>query len=189
MRQLLRSLFFLSAAVIPTLAHADGIDDFVLTGDGHTFRFSLPATGVAGVQNGQVRGFYFPPSTSVTVDGAGGYMSSALFRFDSFTFPRAEFNFSNPNLGSSFNYALYGSQLIGYTLPEQFGGLATVFYFHGTFDLATYDFNAGPIGITPFTLTITPEASNTVTPEPTTLTLLATGSLGVLTSLRRRLIA
>jgi len=184
MRQLLRSLFFLSAALIPTFAYANGIDDFVLTGDGHTFRFSLPATGVAGVQNGQVRGFYFPPSTSVTVDGVGGYMSSALFRFDSFTFPRAEFDFSNPNLGSSFKYALYGSQLIGYTLPEQFGGLATVFYCHGSFDLATYDFNAGPIR-TPFTLTITPEAFTSVTPEPATLALLATGSLGLLARLRR----
>lgn len=93
MRQLLRSLFFLSAALIPTFAYANGIDDFVLTGDGHTFRFSLPATGVAGVQNGQVRGFYFPPSTSVTVDGVGGYMSSALFQIRLLHFPPCRVRF------------------------------------------------------------------------------------------------
>ncbi len=195
MRQVLRSLLLLSAAVIPTLAHADGMDNFVLTGAGHTFRFSLPATGTAYISLNPPRlsDHYTLSNADATVDGIGGYRGGGDFRFFATQNGDASFGFANPDLGRSFSYYLYGgASLIGYTnatLTGAFSGTADVFFRLGTFDLNTYDFNATPIGVTPFTLTITPEASNTSTPEPTTLALLATGSLGVPTSLRRRLIA
>ncbi len=186
MRQLLPALLLFAASTALTpLAHADAIDDFVLTGDGHTFRFSLPANGTAGAQNGQVRGFYFSGNTDATVDGVGGYTANGLFRFDSFSYPRAEFNFSNPNLGSSFAYALYGPQLVLYTLPPDGYGLANVFYNIGSFDYATSPYTP-PYQQLSFTLTVTPEASPTVTPEPATLALLATGALGLFTRIRSR---
>ncbi len=187
MRHLFSALLLASAFVaVPAAAHADQIDDFVLTGDGHTFRFSLPANGFASAQNGQVRGFYFSPNTNATVDGLGGYTASGFFRFDSINYPPAEFSFGNPNLGSSFGYALYGAQLVGYTIPPEGYGLATVFYNIGSFDLGT-TYYYPPYKQLSFTLTITPEAATSLTPEPATLALLATGSLGLLTNLRRLL--
>ena len=45
MRNALFALALIAALVIhPTTAHADTIDDFTITGGGHTITYSLPAT-------------------------------------------------------------------------------------------------------------------------------------------------
>ncbi len=191
MRQLLRNLFLLSAAVIPTLAHADGIDNFVLTGDGHTFTFSLPATGTAYISLDPPRlsDHYGALYSNAMVDGIGGYTGRGDFRFYGTQYGDVFLDFVNSDLGLIFGYNLYGNSVIGYTnaiLTGPYSGTADVFFRLGSFDLVKLTY---PYGRDPFTLTITPEASTSTTPEPTTLALLATGSLGVLTSLRRRLIA
>jgi len=189
MRPILVALILLSAVSFPILAHADGIDDFVLSGDGHTFTFSLPATGVAYISLNPPRlsDHYSVLITTATVDGIGGYTGNSDFRFYALSFGNVILSFANPDLGRSFDYYLYGGEsLIGYSsVFGEYNDMANVFFRPGSFNLSTHNFNSNPITTTPFTLTITPEASTTVTPEPATLTLLATGSLGLLTALRR----
>ena len=86
MRQLLPALLLFAASTALTpLAHADAIDDFVLTGDGHTFRFSLPAVTPAYVNRSGVSGFFTPSISAATVDGVGGYTGSTLFRFNTYS--------------------------------------------------------------------------------------------------------
>ncbi|HEY8998276.1 MAG TPA: hypothetical protein VIM60_10270, partial [Edaphobacter sp.] len=69
-----RSLFGLaalaSALVLPLSASADTIDDFVLTGGGHTVTYSLPATTI--FQYCFSCDFFYMYLTG-TVDGVPGY--------------------------------------------------------------------------------------------------------------------
>lgn len=191
MRHLFYALLLASAAAIPTAAHADAIDDFVLTGDGHTFRFSLPAVTPQYVNRSGVSGWFTPLIREATVDGVGGYTGSTLFHYIASTSGGDFLSFANPTLGSSFGYDFYTRPLIYYTDgndPNIFN-LVNVFFDLGSYDLYTRDAYPDFAPSRHFTLTITPEASTSVTPEPATLTLLATGALGLLTSLRRRLIA
>ncbi len=199
MRHLFTAFLLASAFAIPAAAHANPIDDFVLTGNGHTYTFSLPATGPISGKPGQLgvaSGTNFTQgTTSATVDGVGGYGAGATFLYYANV---GTLHFSISPLGTNgefFDRTLFGRTLIDYTTQlnvenptapyEQY----TAFHLYGTFDLGTIT-NPGQPGVyayTPYTLTITPEASTAVTPEPATLTLLATGSLGLLTALRRRL--
>lgn len=208
MRQLLRSLFLLSAlalpaAALPALAYADGIDDFVLTGDGHTFTFSLPATDTAYISLDPPRlsDHYGALYSNATVDGIGGYTGRGDFRFYGTQYGDVFLDFVSSDLGLIFGYNLFGdsvievsSTFVSYPCGDGVIGCgvhdrANVFFRLGSHDLTTLPAYPDYKPRIPFTLTITPEAPTSTTPEPATLTLLATGALGLLTSLRRRLIA
>jgi hypothetical protein len=164
MRNLLPKLLVLAAAALPMAAHADTIDDFVLTDPiGDTIAFSLPAS---------------PPIFGPT--------SPFLFE----TFP-VVLSFSPPYFGSKnldgqilFYSALGGGGLN--VLISHPGGTTPVLdhgdlLYSGT--TANPTFLTGTFHVGTDTLTITPETAPT--PEPSTLVLLATGTLGVLSLARR----
>jgi hypothetical protein len=162
-----------SAFTLPLTAHADTIDDFVLTGNGTTATFSLPASppgnpltcppGNTACLPGSETSFSV--STLVTTDG----ISSE----EGITFPTGRF---------------FGGLLIGPPI-ERFQGAqlfepdaANPTFLTGTFILDPI-FSTSAVA-THYTLTITPETS-TPTPEPSGIFLFATGALGLIAFARR----
>jgi len=188
-------LLLASVLALPLAAHADAIDDFVLTGGGQTIAYSLPATSsypdfdlfnffretapttVNGVSVGVVQSLYYPavfdpfaPTLIIDVPDAAG----------------------NPGLN------LYGPQFFSIdSVPAdnpppylQLDIVAT--FIPGTYTLqdvgSPFNFPTTPI---PYTLTITQETATAATPEPPSLALLATGAFGLigLAAIERRRIA
>jgi hypothetical protein len=165
MRNLLPKLLVLAATALPIAAHADTIDNFVLTDiAGDTITFSLPAS---------------PPI----------FGPSSPFLFE--TFPvLLSFNppfFGNNNLDGQilFYSALDGS---GLNVLISHPGGTTPILDHGDLLYAgtTADptFLTGTFHVGTDTLTITPQAGPV--PEPYPLVLLATGILGALCLARQR---
>jgi hypothetical protein len=159
MRNLLPKLLVLAATSLPIAAHADPIDNFLLTDIvGDTIAFSLPASPPV-----------FGPSSS--------------FLFETFPVPL------------SFNPAFFGNttldgQILFYSTLAG-GGLNVMIYHpggttpildHGDLlysgTTANPTFLTGTFHVGSDILTITPQTAPT--PEPSTLVLLATGTLGVL---------
>lgn len=190
----MRHLFaVLSAAlaIASTVAHADTLDDFVLTGNGHTYTFSLPASGLfsgepeSGVTN-RVR--YTQTANASTTDGISSGSVFAQFVLYPGNYGTAVFSIGSPT--STLSDTFYGPVLTGFD-PVSISGYTSGPYLGysltGSFDLFTRQWVSGQGAVdTPYTLTITPETSTSVTPEPATLTLLATGALGLRALLRRR---
>jgi hypothetical protein len=165
MRNLLRKLLVLAAAALPIAAHANSIDDFVLTDPfGDTIAFSLPAS---------------PP--------VFGPSEPDLFE----TFP-VLMSFNPPYFGSKFldGQLIFYSTLAGGGLKVMFfhPGGTTQFTDHGDllYSGTTADptFLTGTFHVGTDTLTITPQT--TPAPEPYPVALLATGILGVLCFARTR---
>jgi hypothetical protein len=165
MRNLLPRLLVLAATALPIAAHADTIDDFVLTDPiGETITFSLPAS---------------PP--------VFGPSEPDLFE----TFP-VLMSFNPPYFGSAFldGQLIFYSTLAGGGLEVMFfhPGGTTQFTDHG--DLLYAGTTAGPTFLTgtfnvgPDTLIITPQTGPV--PEPYPLVLLGPGALGVLCLGRQR---
>ncbi len=188
-------LLLAASTALPTLAHADRIDDFVLTGNGHTYTFSLPSTGRVGGEpqygiTGRVR--FYQSASSATVDGLGGYEAGATFIFYPGPYGTVQIGVQpQGTFAATLNETLFGPALVDYNQIQDPAGFLsfTAFHRYGTFDLTTFTFSPGGPIRTPYTLTITPEATNTSTPEPTPLALLLTGSFSLLPSLRRRFLA
>lgn len=181
MRNLLPALILLAAT---TAANATTFDDFVLTGNGHTYAFSLPATGLVSGEpengiTGRVR--YLKNTSFATVDGVPSGGASGLFVLEPGDYGTVAFDIGSAASGISDIF--HGPVLVGYnpvSLSGYISGPYQAFFLTGTFDLFT---RQGYVDRTLYTLTITPEASTT--PEPATLALLGTGALGFLTRLRR----
>lgn len=178
-------LLFASVLALPLVAHADTIDDFVLTGGGQTITYSLPATSsfpdfdlfnfflesaptkVNGVSVGVVSGDYyiiplnpsFAPTLILNVADTAG----------------------NPTL------ILTGPQFFSYigvpasNPPPYLQTDIVPTFIPGTYDLqdvgSPFSFPSSPI---PYTLTITQETATATTPEPPSLALLATGALALM---------
>jgi len=165
MRNLLPKLLVLAATSLPIAARADPIDNFILTDTaGGTITFSLPAS---------------PPV----------FGPSSPFLFE--TFP-VLLSFNPPYFG---NKTLDGQILFYSALGG--GGLNVMIYHPGgttpiidhgdlLYSGTTTDptFLTGTFHVGTDTLTITPQAGRPV-PEPSTLVLLATGTLGILSLARQ----
>jgi hypothetical protein len=177
MRKALFPLALLASALaLPLAAHADTIDDFVLTGNGESVTFSLPATTDGYILHAHFNSFF--ESAPGTIDGSPVTLG-ALFYVPYF----AGLLQGIPALGisstplTSFPLDLYGD--IPYTfneVPAQFPNPSDEGTVYFTFVPGTYELKDSPY--TPglaYTLTITPETSTAATTEPTTLLLFATG--------------
>jgi hypothetical protein len=178
MRNLVTKLLVFAAISLPIAAHADTLDA-TLTGDSHTYTFTLPTP------------YSFPDQlhlvtlptlqTTGTADGISGHTFDITF----FT-----------GIGTSGNSLIFDElggtafTLLGPPLvsplpptgapPNQIDNAAIA---TGSFVLTEFSTQGLPIR---FNLTIAPQAASSSTPEPSTLVLLATGTLGILCLARQR---
>ena len=152
---------FASTLILPLAAHANGIDDFVLTGAGNTITFSLPAS--PGFINslgagGAYGGFFVTDPFSVTVNGQTA--PGNIEFYSELAIVPGGFTLSNNNLTVDGAVLYNGS----FTDPT---------FLTGSFDLRNF-YGFGD----PYLLTITPETSTV--PEPSPLLLLLTGGIGLI---------
>jgi PEP-CTERM motif len=177
-----------SALTLPLTAHADTIDDFVLTGNGETVTFSLPATGVYTLH---LHFDSFSASGPGIIDGAPGTVGATFYVQYFEAVPQAPALTINSNPQSNIPN-LYGSiPYSWFVVPAQFPtpqdeGTFNVTFVPGTYQLQNTGLFFQPPTPLQFTLTITPETSTAATPEPASLTLLATGALGITAFAARR---
>ena len=190
MSKALFTTILVSALILPLIAHADTLDDFVLTGDGHTITYSLPA--MSAFPNFSLFNS-FQENASATIDGVSGYATQGLY----YAIPPSP-------LGPTMVLEGLPSTVFG-TSELVFGGLPFFTigfepatnpppYFQDdvvpTFTPGIYTLRSLGFALQPFspqvfyTLTITPEVANT--PEPSSLVLLATGALGIISLATRR---
>lgn len=181
-----KSLFVttLLAAVfsLPLAAHADQIDDFVLTGGGHTLSYSLPAT-TTFPDDPSVE--FFLASANTTIDGVSGYFLTG--QYDAIPSQIGTMQLDVPD--SIFGYSsilfqgpqLTSTVLVPSTDPNNPFDIAATFI-PGTYSLEGAGMSSPfePSGPSlPYTLTITPQGATAMTPEPSSLILLATGIFGL----------
>jgi hypothetical protein len=166
MRNFLPKLLVLAATLLPIAAHADTLDG-TLTGDSHTFVFTLPSQ------------FSFPDQihlvtvptirTTGTADGVAGQIYDVTFFTGIGSFGDSLIFTDGPS------FFLAGPVLIS-PLPQT----GTPGHLIDTAAIATGSFTLEDKDISPkgdpldFELTITPQPSTGV-PEPSTLLLLGTG--------------
>jgi hypothetical protein len=165
MRNLLPKLLVLAAAALPIAAHADAIDDFVLTDpSGDTIAFSLPASPpIFGPSNPLLfETFTIPLSFNPAFFGSATLDGQILFY--------------SASLGGGLNVMIYHP---GGTTPIlDHGDLL----YSGT--TADPTFLTGTFHVGADTLTITPQTAPA--PEPYPVALLATGILCVFCFARTR---
>jgi PEP-CTERM motif len=188
MRKALFTLALLASALfLPRIAHADTIDDFVLTGGGNIITFSAPASFTVLNHPHLVSASLANVATSV--NGLSGYSTNLTFYLNN-EVGRGGLDFYLTSISGGgpdtyTNYTLTGPDVASLVIPN-LEPQATVIFLPGTYSLPQF-FNGIPQntqgGIT-FSLTITPEAAST--PEPSTFAMMATGILGAITTLRSR---
>ena len=170
MRYLLPKLLVLAATSLPLAAHAATVDIFTLD-DGITFSVPLPLVG----GNITAHDFFIPFIYQANVDGKP--RTGELDLFDS-------------SFGGGFTFIYFhpGGQTNIYTSgPQLFSGpITNPTILTGTFYLTEhFNFDGQPIEWVD-TLTITQSPPSPSAPEPSTILLLTTGSLGLVSAIRRR---
>ncbi len=188
MRKALFTLALLASPfTLPLAAHADTIDDFVLTGDGNIITFSAPAIYSAPNPSHMVTATL--PDIASSVNGVGGYSLFISFWLPSWPF-RSGLDFEiTPSLSTGVPGVFSEYELTGPDLIELLPGTTPTFtvaeFLPGTYSLSTFFvIPHNTVGGIPFTLTITPETAST--PEPSTLLLFATGMMGIVGAIGRR---
>jgi hypothetical protein len=177
MKHKFASLAILAACLITRPAHASTLDDFTLVGEGHTITFSLPDSTTIQDHPHIVS---LGADAAATIDGVSGYTEAGTF-FLPFLNPPS-MTFTVPSTIDGGELTLYGQYLLSFIIipisdPSEFhpDDILTTFV-PGTYSLTE---NSVFFPSAPYTLTITPEVTS-ATPEPASLTLLATGSLSLL---------
>jgi hypothetical protein len=162
-----------SALTFPQNSYADTIDDFVITGNGDIITFSLPASPPGNHSTCPTNIIHacepgsrteFIVNTLVTIDGVSS--QNTIIHFLT----------TNRYIGG---LAIYPAGIISgmiYGGPQLFEpDAANPTFVPGTYTLHPFF----GLGLDPATLTITPEAATTPTPEPSSVVLLITGTLGI----------
>lgn len=190
-KQLSSTILLAFTLLLPVVAHADAIDDFVLTGGGQTISYSLPAT--SSFPDYDLFNF-FNESAPTTVDGVSlGVVTGSYYAIGAYYFPILVLNVTDAIGTPGLN--LYGPQFfsVNYVyapnpLPYLQEDVVPTFM-PGTYTLQDYGSPFDPLSSPiPYTLTISQETATATTPEPPSLTLLATGALGLigLATIKRR---
>jgi hypothetical protein len=185
MRKTLFTLALLASAfALPLIAHADTIDDFVLTGAGHTIAYSLPAT--SSFLDFSLFNF-FSEGAPATIDGVSGYSIGGQYYVEGppttliLSVPSSVFGVTQLRLGGP---KFFSVDFENVQEPFPYTGLVVPTFTPGTYTLFQQDNFLDPLfPAVDFTLTITPETSTAPTPEPSSLFLLATGALCLLLSI------
>jgi hypothetical protein len=193
MRKALFTLALLTSAfTLSHTAHADTLDDFTLTGQGHTITYSLPATS-AFPDFSHFNSF--SESASTTVDGVSGFVESGQYFIPGPNTPRLLIGVPSSVFGIGF-LEFSGPVFFTFTTepasnpPPDFQDDVVATFTPGTYTLESLGSALQPFSPPVFyTLTIAPETSTAPTPEPASLTLLATGALGILSLANRRRMA
>ncbi len=177
MRAVASFLLLLASCLLPASALGDAMDQISVIGGGQDIEFALPAATT--VPDALFGGSYRFPSVPGTVNEAPTTVS-AYFIFPGFcavcdTIQLTTINgndYNSLSLGLPNLYAITSPDLYDVTLSLLPGSYASV---------DTY-----PFGSSSYTIDISPQASAN-TPEPPTLLLLATATLGLVAlPLRRR---
>lgn len=173
MRKLLARLVVFAATAFSLAAHADTLDA-TLTGDSHTFIFTLPSQ--FSFPN-QIHLVTVPPVTTTgTADGVANHTFDLTF-FTGIADPGESLIFSDITNGLSFTFA--GPVLISPGAnPNAPANFLTADVATGTFNLTEPSPKGDPIL---YTLTI--DQSSNPAPEPSTLLLIGTGMIGLVSGI------